>query len=57
MFYTVGEMAKILNTTPSTLRYYDKEGLQKIPAWALKISKGLSKWLLPVTAPLKNACR
>lgn len=27
MFYTVGEMAKILNTTPSTLRYYDKEGL------------------------------
>lgn len=27
MFYTVGEMAKILNTTSSTLRYYDKEGL------------------------------
>lgn len=27
MFYTVGEMAKLLNTTPSALRYYDREGL------------------------------
>lgn len=27
MFYTVGEMAKKLNMAPSTLRYYDKEGL------------------------------
>lgn len=27
MFYTVGEMSKKLNVTPSTLRYYDKEGL------------------------------
>ncbi|MGN0626400.1 MAG: MerR family transcriptional regulator [Oscillospiraceae bacterium] len=27
MFYTVGEMAKRLGVTPSTLRYYDKEGL------------------------------
>ncbi len=27
MVYTVGEMAKILNMAPSTLRYYDKEGL------------------------------
>ncbi len=27
MFYTVGEMAKRLNVAPSTLRYYDKEGL------------------------------
>lgn len=27
MFYTVGEMAKKLNLAPSTLRYYDKEGL------------------------------
>ena len=27
MFYTVGEMAKILNIAPSTLRYYDKEGM------------------------------
>lgn len=27
MFYTVGETAKILNIAPSTLRYYDKEGL------------------------------
>ena len=27
MLYTVGEMAKILNIAPSTLRYYDKEGL------------------------------
>lgn len=25
--YTIGEMAKKLNVTPSTLRYYDKEGL------------------------------
>lgn len=27
MLYTVGEMAKKLNVTASTLRYYDKEGL------------------------------
>lgn len=27
MFYTVGEMAKKLGVAPSTLRYYDKEGL------------------------------
>ncbi len=27
MIYTVGEMAKKLNVAPSTLRYYDKEGL------------------------------
>ncbi|MEN6327549.1 MAG: MerR family transcriptional regulator [Syntrophomonas sp.] len=27
MIYTVGEMAKMLNVAPSTLRYYDKEGL------------------------------
>jgi len=27
MVYTVGEMAKRLNMTASTLRYYDKEGL------------------------------
>lgn len=27
MPYTVGETAKILNIAPSTLRYYDKEGL------------------------------
>ena len=27
MAYTVGEMAKILHVAPSTLRYYDKEGL------------------------------
>ena len=27
MLYTVGEMAKILGVQPSTLRYYDKEGL------------------------------
>jgi len=27
MFYTVGEMAKKLNVAPSTLRFYDKEGL------------------------------
>lgn len=27
MIYTVGEAAKILNIAPSTLRYYDKEGL------------------------------
>jgi len=27
MIYTVGEMAKYLNVAPSTLRYYDKEGL------------------------------
>lgn len=27
MFYTVGEMAKLLNLPASTLRYYDKQGL------------------------------
>ncbi len=27
MLYTVGEMAKKLGVAPSTLRYYDKEGL------------------------------
>lgn len=27
MLYTVGEMAKKINVAPSTLRYYDKEGL------------------------------
>ncbi len=27
MFYTVGEMARKLNVAPSTLRFYDKEGL------------------------------
>lgn len=27
MIYTIGEMAKKLNVAPSTLRYYDKEGL------------------------------
>lgn len=27
MFYTVGEMAKKMGVAPSTLRYYDKEGL------------------------------
>ena len=27
MLYTVGEMAKRLHIAPSTLRYYDKEGL------------------------------
>ena len=27
MFYTVGEIARKLNIAPSTLRYYDKEGL------------------------------
>ena len=27
MFYTIGEMASRLNIMPSTLRYYDKEGL------------------------------
>ena len=27
MVYTVGEMAKIIGVSPSTLRYYDKEGL------------------------------
>lgn len=27
MLYTVSEMAKKLNIAPSTLRYYDKEGL------------------------------
>lgn len=27
MLYTIGEMAKKFNIAPSTLRYYDKEGL------------------------------
>lgn len=29
MLYTVSEMAKRLGVAPSTLRYYDKEGLQR----------------------------
>ncbi|MDO4302156.1 MAG: MerR family DNA-binding transcriptional regulator [Clostridia bacterium] len=29
MLYTVGEMAKLLNIAPSTLRYYD-EGTEKV---------------------------
>lgn len=28
--YTVGEMAKLLGLPPSTLRYYDKEGLSPL---------------------------
>lgn len=27
MTYTIGQMAKLLDVSPSTLRYYDKEGL------------------------------
>lgn len=27
MYYTVGQMAQILNIAPSALRYYDREGL------------------------------
>lgn len=27
MFYTVGEVSKMMNVAPSALRYYDKEGL------------------------------
>lgn len=27
MHYTIGEVAKMFNLTPSTIRYYDKEGL------------------------------
>ncbi|MFR2822009.1 MAG: MerR family DNA-binding transcriptional regulator [Thomasclavelia sp.] len=27
MSYTIGEIAKMLNVSPSTIRYYDKEGL------------------------------
>lgn len=27
MTYSIGEAAKIMNVTPHTLRYYDKEGL------------------------------
>lgn len=27
MGYTIKEAAKLLNLTPTTLRYYDKEGL------------------------------
>lgn len=29
MTYTVGEIAKKLNVSPSTLRYYDKEAAEK----------------------------
>ncbi len=36
MTYTVGEIAKKLNVAPSTLRYYDKEGL--LPFVATKCS-------------------
>ena len=57
MFYTVGEMAKILNTTPSTLRYYDKKACFRL--WsAAKAASVMFKdsdyeWLLVIDC-LKN---
>ena len=35
MFYTIGEMAKKMGVAPSTLRYYDKEGL--LPAFYYRV--------------------
>ena len=64
MFYTVGEMAKILNTTPSTLRYYDKEGLLPFVErsesgirMSLKTLKNLYIWSWKAMQPLKNALK
>ena len=37
MQYTVGEMAKRLHVAPSTLRYYDKEGL--LPFWSAPVAE------------------
>ena len=48
MFYTVGEMAKILNTTPSTLRYYDKEGLLPFVASACLRTATMNGCLLSI---------
>mgnify|MGYP000829909836 CR=1 FL=1 len=34
MPYTIGEVARMMNIAPSTLRYYEKEGLLSLGARA-----------------------
>ncbi len=50
MLYTVGEMAKRLGVAPSTLRYYDKEGL--LPFVERSGGSGISSYV----SAIKNAC-
>lgn len=57
MMYTVGEMAKLLNMQPSTLRYYDKEGLlpfvERSPGGMRVFKEKDYEWLQVITC-LKN---
>lgn len=50
MLYTVSEMAKRLGVAPSTLRYYDKEGL--LPFVERSGGSGISSYV----SAIKNAC-
>jgi DNA-binding transcriptional MerR regulator len=58
MLYTVGEMAKKLKVAPSTLRYYDKEGLlpfiERSSAGIRMFKDGDLEWLLIIDC-LKKA--
>ena len=49
MMFTVGEMAKLLGVPPSTLRYYDKEGLlpfvERSPGGMRMFSERDYEWL------------
>ena len=42
MLYTVGEMARFLNVSASTLRYYDKEGLLPFVEFACLVIKTMN---------------
>lgn len=58
MVYTVSEMAKILNVAPSTLRYYDREGLlpfvERSPSGIRVFTETDLRWL-KIIACLKSA--
>lgn len=58
MVYTVSEMAKILNVAPSTLRYYDREGLlpfvQRSPGGIRVFTETDLRWLKMISC-LKSA--
>lgn len=58
MVYTVSEMAKLLNVPPSTLRYYDREGLlpfvSRSPGGIRVFSEADYRWLKMISC-LKSA--
>lgn len=58
MVYTVSEMAKILHVAPSTLRYYDREGLlpfvERSPSGTRVFTETDLRWLKMI-ACLKSA--